>query len=260
MDREALKIRLNEHLDFVKEKGYNPIYLGLYGSQNYSLDYEYSDVDTKAIVIPTFEELVFNTSPVSTELELPNGEHCDVKDIRLMFNNFRKQNINFIEIIFTPFFIVSEFAADEMYCLRGLGEDIARFNPKKAIDCMAGMAQQKFCALEKEFPSKLEVLEMYGYDPKQLHHIVRLREFMERYINGESFQNCLISGHKEYLLRIKMGEFPLEAARQIAKVEMEKIKLLKEEFEKKNHEVNEQVDAQLDELVLKILKKQFNIN
>ena len=57
-----------------------------------------------------------------------------------------------------------------------------------------------------------------------------------------------------------MGEFPLEAARQIAKVEMEKIKLLKEEFEKKNHEVNEQVDAQLNELVLKILKRQFNIN
>lgn len=36
------------------------------GSGNYNLDYEKSDVDTKLIVTPTFREIVFNKSPIST--------------------------------------------------------------------------------------------------------------------------------------------------------------------------------------------------
>ena len=36
----------------------------LYGSQNYALDNGDSDVDTKAIYIPTFKEVVFN-KPIS---------------------------------------------------------------------------------------------------------------------------------------------------------------------------------------------------
>ena len=260
MDREALKKRLMEHWNYIKEKGYNPIYLGLYGSQNYSLDYEGSDVDTKAIVVPSFEELIFNSKQTSVEIELPNGEHCDVKDIRLMFNNFKKQNINFIEVLFTPFFVVDEEMAEEMYYLRAMGEEIARYSPKIALNCMAGMARSKYEAMEQETPGKLEVLDKYGYDPKQLHHIVRLREFMERYISGESFQNCLISGHKEYLLKIKKGEFSLEMARQIASIEMEKIEALKEEnVDKFPMLENEQAKEIMDKITLKVFKKQFNI-
>ena len=32
----------------------------LQGSQNYGLDYEGSDIDTKCIVLPTLEDLIFN--------------------------------------------------------------------------------------------------------------------------------------------------------------------------------------------------------
>ena len=55
----------------------------LCGSQNYNTDLPTSDVDSKAIYIPTLQELAFD-KPVSVELELPNGEHCEVKDIREM--------------------------------------------------------------------------------------------------------------------------------------------------------------------------------
>ena len=65
----------------------------LQGSQNYGLDYEGSDIDTKCIVLPTLEDLIFNRKPVSTTHVLPNEEHLDLKDVRLYFQTFRKQNI-----------------------------------------------------------------------------------------------------------------------------------------------------------------------
>lgn len=75
----------------------------LQGSQNYGLETPKSDVDTKLIVTPTFDEVVLNKKPISTTHVRANNEHTDLKDIRLMLATFRKQNLNFIEILFTPY-------------------------------------------------------------------------------------------------------------------------------------------------------------
>ena len=96
---DFINTRLKEHYESIKDK-YDVAYLGVQGSQNYELDIyddDYkSDIDTKAIVLPSFEDIVYNKQPVSKTLVLDNNEHIDVKDIRVMFENFKKQNINFI--------------------------------------------------------------------------------------------------------------------------------------------------------------------
>ena len=76
------------------------------GSQNYGLDFEGSDIDTKCIITPTFEEIAMNKKPVSTTHVLDNNEHLDAKDIRLYIQTFKKQNLNFLEILFTPYKII----------------------------------------------------------------------------------------------------------------------------------------------------------
>lgn len=58
----------------------------LQGSQNYDLEYEGSDVDTKIIVLPSLEDIALNKQPISTTLITEDNEHVDVKDIRLMFD------------------------------------------------------------------------------------------------------------------------------------------------------------------------------
>ena len=79
----------------------------LQGSQNYGMATEKSDVDTKCIIVPSSEDIIFNERPLSTTHILSNDEHIDFKDVRLIFNNFRKQNINYIEILFTKYFILN---------------------------------------------------------------------------------------------------------------------------------------------------------
>ena len=85
--------RMNEHLAHY-QANYKNDWVGIFlqGSQNYGLDYENSDIDTKIIVLPSFEDIILNKQPISTTSVLPNDEHLDVKDIRLMFDCFKKQN------------------------------------------------------------------------------------------------------------------------------------------------------------------------
>jgi hypothetical protein len=57
--------------------------LVLQGSQNYGLADEESDVDSKLLLAPTLDEIIFNKKPVSTTHIRANDEHIDAKDVRL---------------------------------------------------------------------------------------------------------------------------------------------------------------------------------
>jgi predicted nucleotidyltransferase len=255
MEREVLMKRLNEHLEAVCADGYNPVYIALQGSQNYQLDYKNSDVDTKAIVLPTFEDIVFNKKMVSTTYIMENNEHCDLKDIRLMFNNFKKQNINFLEVLFSPYYWVDERYEEEFEQLRAHAEEIAHYNENVAVKCMLGMAREKYKAMEHPYPSLIDKIEKYGYDGKQLHHIDRMREFMERYIDGEPFGSCLISNHREYLIKVKKNEFSLKDARLMAEIELGKMEKEVDNFLLRGKVSNPETDSFLADWLVKLFTK-----
>lgn len=191
--------------------------LFLQGSQNYGLDNENSDVDTKLIIVPSFMDIALNRKPVSTTHVRANNEHIDWKDIRLYMETFRKQNLNFLEILFTDYAFVNPVYADQWSRLVDAREDIARMNPWRAVKSMKGVALEKYHAMEHEYPSKVDVLAKFGYDPKQLHHLLRVEEYLERYINGEPYKDCLKPRDPGYLMDIKIGVMDLEKAREVGK-------------------------------------------
>ena len=191
----------------------------LQGSQNYGLDLPSSDVDTKLIVVPSFKEIALNSKPVSTTHIRANEEHIDFKDIRLYMETFRKQNLNFLEILFTSYQIVNPDYMSDWYRLYEAREQIARMNPWRAVKSMKGIALEKYHAMEHEYPSKVEVLAKHGYDGKQVHHLLRVEDFLERYIAGEAYEKCLIPtlSKRDHLLDYKKQLIPLNEAREEAK-------------------------------------------
>ena len=226
------------------------------GSGNYGLDYEKSDVDTKLIVTPTFREIAFNKSPISTTHVRANDEHIDFKDIRLYIQTFRKQNLNFLEILFTEFQWVNCKYADEWRRLVDNREAIAHYNPFRAIKSMKGIAMEKYHAMEHPYPSKLDVLAQYGYDPKQLCHLLRVEEYIGRYIAGESYEDCLRPRHQEYLLEVKRGYYDLETARIVGKTAISNIERLADTFTAKVEDKgNPFVDNLLDSVQYNIMEK-----
>ena len=87
----------------LEKDGYNVLYIALYGSQNYGVSDEYSDIDAKAIVLPKIDDIVFKRN-ISFVKEFDNGA-CDVKDLITFYNVVRKGNFSFLEPFHTPYFI-----------------------------------------------------------------------------------------------------------------------------------------------------------
>ena len=175
------------------------------GSANYGLDYEKSDVDTKCILVPTFEDIAFNRKPISTTYIRKNEEHIDLKDVRLYINCFEKQNLNFLEILFTPYKIVNPQYAEWWNKLIDEREAITHYDPHRMFKSMRGIALEKYHAMEHRYPSKIEIIDKYGYDSKQLHHLMRIEDFLDRYMKGEAYEKCLIpkEGFDDVLRKIK---------------------------------------------------------
>lgn len=262
---KKLKImkRVQEHLEYLSRNGYEVVFIALQGSQNYGLDIytdEYmSDVDTKAVVLPSFEDFVKNRKPVSTTIVLENNEHIDVKDIREMFNTYKKQNINYIETLFTKYKIINAEYADLIEPLFENREEIAHLNFNQALRCIAGMSMEKKKAMEHPYPNLLDKIEKYGYDPKQLHHIARMCDFIQKYVSGKSYEECLVpdEGTRKKLLEIKTGKYDLETARMLAESFDNMTKSIKDCNSTEIDEINQSAIELLEKVKYDVLKYRF---
>lgn len=228
------RYRVLEHYDEAKTLFPEDRIVGIFlqGSQNYGLDLPTSDVDTKLIVVPTFQDIALNTKPVSTTHVRANDEHIDLKDIRLYVETFRKQNLNFMEILWTDYFVVNPLYTEQWNRLVEVREQIARMNPYRAVKSMKGVALEKYHAMEHPYPTKLDLIEKYGFDGKQVHHLIRVDDYLTRYIAGESYESCMKpSSHLvDHMLAYKRHEIPLEVAREEAKAVLAHVELVADEF------------------------------
>lgn len=232
--------------------------LFLQGSQNYELDYEDSDIDTKMIVLPSFEDIIVANNPISQTHIRDNSEHIDVKDIRVILDTIRKQNINFVEILFTKYRVLNPKYEKDMKLLLKHREEIARYDVYGALNCMVGMSMQKYKAMEHPYPTIVHKIEKYGYDPKQLHHIVRMRDFIFRYTRGEDYASCLIPSDREYLIEVKKGLHSLDEARTLAERLVKETRDIKEEYMSKyENKILTEVEELMLEVKMNMLKQYF---
>ena len=250
---ERVQEHYNEALKYFTEDRIVGIFYQ--GSGNYGLDTPTSDVDTKLIITPTFKDLAMNKQPVSTTHVRSNDEHTDWKDVRLYIQTFRKQNLNFLEILFTPYAIVNPLYKTEWDRLVEARELITHYDPVRAIKSMHGVAYTKYKQLESESPSHIEAIKKFGYSPKELHHLFRVEEYISRYISGESYTNCLLSNKAEFLKSVKNGCYTLGDARWMAKVSIERIDEMCEKFlETCDNTVDESVNELLDDVQYNIME------
>ena len=199
MFKQHVQDTVEAHYNHLVNLGYDVVGVFLYGSQNYQLDYEQSDVDTKAIILPPLEDIIMGYAPESKSITMEDGGLCDVKDIRLFFRQIKSQNINFIETLFTDYYKLNpnyEYLYLPMFEKR---EDIARLNEFLSISCIYGMANEKSKHL-LTYPAEDASL---GYNRKRLYQLYRLRDFLLRYCCKEKYEDILIPREKNLLFQIK---------------------------------------------------------
>lgn len=163
----------------------------LYGSQNYNIATENSDVDAKAIYIPSLEEIARDEKPMSIEIPLEDGAHIEVKDIRLMCKAWKKQSVNFVEILFTTYAVINSFYLfvwDE-FC--DLKEEIAHYN--------------KYQTIISAYWSAKRMIDKDNVTAKQLVNARKYAYFLEQYINDKPYLECIYlpDGYAEDLKEMK---------------------------------------------------------
>ena len=265
MNREEyINEQLNRHYNEFKQAfpHLTLFALCLQGSQNYDLDIytdEYkSDIDTKAIVIPNLEDVVMNRKPISTTHITPENEHIDIKDIRLMFETYKKQNVNFIETLFTKFVIINPEFQEEWNLLFENRELIAHYNFNQALRCMAGMSMEKRKAMCHPYPTLLDKIEKYGYDGKQLHHIIRMNNFIYAYANGIPYEECLTYlPNKEMMMKAKLNQYSLEEALNLAEKFDSDTKALEQQYLQPMDSINKDALTILNKVQYEVIKKQI---
>lgn len=214
---------------FLESLWYTLCYVWLYGSQNYWLDInteEYqSDLDYKAVCIPALRDLVNNSKPTSISIEF-EWWLIDLKDIRVWTETLVKCNPAYIETLYTEFCWYSDdykFIIDKR---ENLVSEMWVFLMKASY----WMIKEKEKAFSHPYPSIKAKIDKYWYDPKQLHHIVRLQLLMAKYFDKWIYDMTNVDIAIKWLKEIKLWKFSLKLAEEIRDEFVKLAKDLKDEY------------------------------
>ena len=180
---------LKEHYDYVCSHTIDAdsiVGIFLYGSQNYGLGTENSDIDTKCVVLPSLQDSAFGRGNWAKELHLPNGEHCNVMTIQHYIENLRKCNLNYVETLFTEHCILNPiygrlFLSDFI----GMREAISIYDKTRSIKASRGQVNRYLKEVSKT-------------TYKSLARALFLKEFCEKYMNNEPYEDCIKASEETY--------------------------------------------------------------
>lgn len=152
----------------------------LYGSQNYNCDLETSDVNTKCILVPDLYHLAIKPYDIK-HLHIPREdgdfEICECMPIQHMVANWKKQNPNFLEILYTNYCIINQDYWYEWQNIVNMRESIAHYDINKGLKSIAGQALHTI----KENPNS----------GKKIGNGMRLMYLLKAYRDGALYCDCL---------------------------------------------------------------------
>lgn len=239
-----IELAIQEHKQKVLELYPEHQILGifLYGSQNYNIATENSDVDTKAIIVPNLYNLAIK--PVKTHtIELENGELCTVMDIMHLVANFRKQNINFVEVLFTDYYWVNPIYEEiwNKYFII-YQENIAIYNPAYCLKSICGQA--------------IHTLKQDKTDAKKYANGLRLRNFLIKYFDERvlSYKECIYVNPKfaNYLIHLKTDKLVINEKQTDELIKW--FEIVKEGIVKKDTKKMEELDDILNKGIIALIQ------
>lgn len=245
MTSEELTKTVEQHTMFAAEQSDRvPLFGALYGSQNYGLATPESDVDTKVWLLPSFHDLYTAAKPYSKELHLGDA-HVEGKDYRLMVNELKKQNMNFLETLFTLYYWVHPQCEALFEFLKEHRESVARYDVKRGAHAFMGHMYNMYNRFKRD------------EKPKQVAHLMRLYDCLQRYaLTDEPYEDLLFNPNNlEYLMAVRRGEVPVEELRDMAETYMGLADDLIKEMPQ--YEVNKDTEDVFDSFSKVMLMKKF---
>lgn len=247
--------RVERHFNVLHEKyGDRLMFVTAIGSMNYGTFCEESDVDTLAVILPTFEELVLK-QPESMVINI-DDEQCAVKDLRVYINELKKQNISRLETLVTKYYMTNGCYEEDYRYLQSMAENICHYDEYRFVQSTRGMVHEFAKQWRNSYEQWIVASDESVLNYKAAYNVARLYQTMERYIRGLSFREVIRCGNgldRAFLLRIKHGEIGAEELNRLVRECEYKLPRIEEQTE-----VNIQTKERLTELVLGIFGEKVN--
>lgn len=184
------------------------------GSMNYGMmvftEKYQSDVDVEIIIMPSLDDIIRGNKMIATTYIMEDNSHINVRDIRLFKELLFKQNLAYLELLHSEYYIDQPDYKELMSNLRDMSDEIDLIDPLRFFKGLKGMMYEKQKALTYPYPVQKDEIEKYGYAAKQLHHIVRLKYIADlmiclncKYKKCLKFDECV----SDILIQLKIHHF-----------------------------------------------------
>jgi predicted nucleotidyltransferase len=219
------------------------VFSALYGSQNYGLATPTSDVDVKVAFLPSAQDVLLAPQRQAKTLTKEGSTDNTIlaKDLRDVFLEFYKQNLNFLEVLATPWFHTSLEFKPVFEELRAHSNEVARYYERGFYLCTCGL----FNKLNTDFQKN-------RFDYKKLVFGLYLRDFMLKYANDVEFKDCFLSPPAEFYRKLKAEKERRASVEQCMEMWNEAKLMMDGYFEKANKMSTTKNDATrkwMDELL-----------
>lgn len=193
--RQHLYAQCN-HVRFIV--GEYPVLIAPFGSWNYGLQHEGSDMDSYAYMNPSYESIIFGKKEISQEIGFQLNEEVpadiiSTKCISDLFKGVAAGSPTALEIINSPHQMFSPYEFGEYHKkLQGLAAEVNMKMPFRVLMNLVKMGQNN---LKRANGVQLE------YNPerkkKQILTAFRAVEMIEAYMAGKSYYQMLIASASE---------------------------------------------------------------
>lgn len=219
-----------------------------------NLNDEYSDVDKKYFVQPTFDDLydskVHAKSVTSEELDE------DVQDVRRLERLFFKSNPAYLDLLFSP--EIQTFGTGHMNQIITMRDEIARMNLSNLFSASLGTMQQNIKDLQNPTSEKVRALiERHAYNPKKAMLVVHLSKMLVKF-HENGFTNYKEAiwyegAERDFMMRLKHGEYSLDKVKVFITTAEQQAGALKDEY--KSKEVNESTNETLKTILRDLVRE-----
>lgn len=251
MTKESIMKRLQEHFDIAEKANLGEVFaIFLQGSQNYidDLYFEGSDVDSRAIYLPSVKDIYIQKDISKPEVILENQEHIDRFDIRKFLSLILTPGINNYECLFTEYAIINPKYKLFYNKIISVREKIVRVNEKKFLMATMGLSKRDLMNLERRVGGEDYDIKTFGYSRKRLCNIMRFNLTAKAYIANQDFSACLKAMDQDLINKVRRTCYhTLDEAREIAKTADLETKNIADSF------VKREVDIETIELLQDII-------
>lgn len=214
----------------------------LYGSWNYNTNTPDSDVDTKCILIPDLYSLAIKPYEVK-HLHI-DDEVCECMTIMHMVANWKKQNINFVEIMFTDYCIINPLYEEvwNVFFSKGNRELVARYDLRQAIHSMVHQA--------------IHTIKQDPTCPKKIMNGARIANTLDNLLDSPnmSYRDCIWMRDEVRALRFRASqESEVKLLLFVLEDYLESIDDYKADPKKK-----EAIDNYLDDLIITLIQHRMS--